>query len=111
MFEFFFIQWGNTSLRVDVAEILSITVNGHRLEIRLADGKRHMPYLTLKEIEAELPAELFARVNRGTLVALNHVICFDKDTVYMPDVNFGFSEGCRETFRQKIRLIIHKEKR
>lgn len=111
MRNFFFIQWGNTSVRVDIPEILYIAVNGHRLEIRLVDGKRHMPYLSLKEIEVELPADFFAKVNRGILVALNHVICFDKETVYMPNANFSFSEGCKETFKQKIRLLIHKEKR
>lgn len=68
-----------------------------------------MPHLSLKQLETMLPMDLFARVNRGTLVPLHRVTSFDKDTVFLNETKLSFSDKYRKTFVEKVTILIHQD--
>jgi two-component system, LytTR family, response regulator len=68
-----FLSEGRAARFVRVRTIVCIRGAGDYSELVLADGKRILSPRPLKEWEARLPAQSFARVHRTAIVNLDHV--------------------------------------
>jgi len=105
---FFFIHSKKKYIRIDVKDIRYILSVAHHVKICTDQGV-FIPHLSLKQLETVLPENSFSRVNRGTLIALNRIITFDKDEVVLKDVKFSFSDKYRKQLEEKITIMLHKE--
>ncbi|PZR27307.1 MAG: hypothetical protein DI535_10790 [Citrobacter freundii] len=108
MHSFFFIHLKKKFVRIDVKDIRYVLSVAHHIKI-CTDQGIFMPHLSLKQLETILPPESFSRVNRGTLVALDRIISFDKDEVLLKDVKFSFSDKYRKELENKITVMLHQE--
>ena len=108
MQSFFFIHLKRRFVRIDVKDIRYAIAVAHHVKI-CADQGVFIPHLSLKQLETVLPGDSFSRVNRGTLVALNRIISFDKDEVVLKDVRFSFSDKYRKELENKITVMLHQE--
>lgn len=108
MQSFFFIHLKRRFVRIDVKDIRYAIAVAHHVKI-CADQGVFIPHLSLKQLETVLPGDSFSRVNRGTLVALNRIISFDKDEVVLKDVRFSFSDKYRKELESKIIVMLHQE--
>ena len=108
MQSFFFVHLKRKFIRIDIKDICYAVAVAHHVKI-CADQGTFIPHLSLKQLETILPGESFCRVNRGTLVALNRIISFDKDEVVLKDVRFSFSDKYRKELESKITVMLHQE--
>lgn len=62
-------------------------------------------------MEAVLPADQFAYVNRQTIVAVNRVTQFDTEEIVLGlDERFALSEKCRKEFKARVTILTHQKK-
>ncbi|MBN8877521.1 MAG: LytTR family transcriptional regulator [Chitinophagaceae bacterium] len=108
MQSFFFIHLKKKFVRIDVKDIRYVLSIAHHVKI-CTDQGIFIPHLSLKQLETILPGDSFSRVNRGTLVALDRIISFDKDEVLLKDVRFSFSDKYRKELESKITVMLHQE--
>lgn len=108
MQSYFFIHLNKRFVRVNVKDIRYVLSVDHHIKI-FTDQEVLMPHLSLKQLEEKLPSDSFVRVNRGTLISLERVLFFDKDTVFIKDACFSFSDKFKKEFDGKITVIKHQE--
>jgi len=108
MQSFFFIHLKKKFVRIDVKDIRYVLSIAHHVKI-CTDQGIFIPHLSLKQLETILPGDSFSRVNRGTHVALDRIISFDKDEVLLKDVRFSFSDKYRKELESKITVMLHQE--
>lgn len=100
----FFIHLKRKYVRIAMNEIRYVLSLDHHVKI-VTDSGIYIPFLTIKQLEKILPPDQFCRVNRSTLVALNRIISFDRQTVTLRDGVFSFSDKYRKLMEAKIRLL------
>lgn len=108
MRSYFFIHLDKRFVRVNVRDIRYVLSVAHHIKI-FTDQEMLMPHLSLKQLEEKLPSDSFVRVNRGTLISLDRVLFFDKDTVFIKDACFSFSDKFKKEFDSKITIMLHQE--
>lgn len=100
----FFIHLKKKYVRIGITEIRYVLSLDHHIKI-VTDHGIYIPFLTIKQLEKILPADQFCRVNRSTLVALNRIVSFDRQTVTLKDGVFSFSDKYRKMMEARIRLL------
>ena len=108
MSNFLFIHLRRKFIRIDFSDIKYVLAVGHHVKISTDQGV-YLPHLSLKEMESVLPAEEFCRINRSTLVAIDRITCFDRETVTLKDVSFSFSDKFRKDLESKCTVLLHKD--
>lgn len=68
---------GGVTTLVDVAEVASLSAQGHYAEARTLEGRAFCPR-SLADLERRLDARVFVRVHRGHLVNLRHVLAAER---------------------------------
>ncbi|MCF3648858.1 LytR/AlgR family response regulator transcription factor [Synoicihabitans lomoniglobus] len=104
-----FVKTGHTTRFIEIRAIVSIRSCENYTEIQLADGSQHLTLRTLKSWENTLPASIFARVHRQSLINLQHVRAIVRGEG--EDVRFAFqpplpeiaaSRRCVAELRQRL---------
>lgn len=108
MHSYFFIHLKRKFIKVEIKDICFVVSVAHHVKI-VTDKEVLMPHLSLKQLEMELPPNLFTRVNKGTLIPINRVIWFDKETVALTNAAFSFSDKYRKIFQSRVTIVIHEE--
>ena len=76
----FFVRTGRQYSRVCLNEIIYVESAGNYIRI-FTDSGSHLVLFSLKQFEKVLPAHSFCRITRGSLVSVDRVISFDKESV------------------------------
>ena len=63
---------------ISVASIVAIAAAGSYTEVHVRDGSTQLVHRTLDEWESQLPAALFRRIHRSSIVNLDHVVRIDR---------------------------------
>jgi DNA-binding LytR/AlgR family response regulator len=105
---YFFIRVDKKYIRINYKDLLYVESVGNYVKIFTENGIFLTP-LTIKELEKMLPFELFCRVNRGTIIAIDRIVCFDRESVTLKNARFSFSDKYRKALEGKIRIITHME--
>ena len=105
---FFFIHLKHKFIRLNLKDIRYIEAVAHHVKISTDQGM-FIPHLSLKQLETVLPVSLFSRVNRGTIVAHDRIVAFDKDQIELKDIKFSFSDKYRKIMESKIKIMIHQD--
>lgn len=108
MNDFFFIHLKRKYIRINVADIQYVLSVGHYVKIA-TDQSNYMPHLTLKEVEAHLPSSQFAKINRGTLLAINRILSYDHEQVVTRNCSFSFGENGRRELESRISILLHND--
>lgn len=105
---YFFIRVDKKYVRVNYKDLLYVESVGNYVKL-MTDVGIFLTPLTIKELEKLLPGEMFSRVNRGTIVAIDRIINFDKECVTLKTIRFSFSDKYRKALEAKVKIITHME--
>ena len=79
----FFINDKNTFLRIPYAEVLYTESPGDFVNIYLKSGEKKIALVSMKNLEQQLPQQLFLRISRSYLVNVQKVAAVDIDAVHL----------------------------
>lgn len=107
MTDFVFIRIKQQFVPVQFEDIKYVLSSGHYVKIVTNKGI-FLPYLRLADVEAKLPTDQFARINRQTIVALKKIKCFDLHTVTLDNQAFAFSDRYRQELEERGCVLAWK---
>lgn len=105
---YFFIRVDKKYIRINYKDLSYIESVGNYVKL-FTEGGIFLTPLTIKELEKMLPHDAFCRINRGTIVAIDRIISFDRDHVILKNATFSFSDKYRKVLEGRIRIITHIE--
>lgn len=105
---YFFIRVDKKYIRINYKDLSYIESVGNYVKL-FTDNGVFLSTLTIKELEKILPFDAFCRVNRGSIVAIDRIVSFDRDNVVLKGAAFSFSDKYRKILEGKIRIITHME--
>jgi two-component system, LytTR family, response regulator len=85
--DFIFIKTENRMQRVNLADILFIEGLGNYVKFYTTKGKL-ITLLNIKDLEEELPADLFMRVHRSYIISLDKIEFVEGNQIYIDDDTF-----------------------
>jgi len=103
----FFIRSNSRYVKVNLCDIVYAEALKNYVRI-VTPQKNWLVLLSLKELEKALPGDCFCRVHRSFMVSLEHVLSFDRDTVYMPQANIPIGESYRQALENTITLLVRE---
>lgn len=101
---YFFVRKDKKYIRVNHRDVIYIESVGNYAKIVMDKGIL-LTIATIKELERTLPVELFCRINRGCIVAVERIISFTRDTVHLKNMELVLSSRCRKGLENKIVII------
>jgi two-component system, LytTR family, response regulator len=104
---FVFIRCNGKYVRLALHEILYLESKKNYVQV-VTEQKSFLALITLRQLEQELPAEMFCRVHRSFIVAVNHVVAFDNDTVQVLQKQIPISEQYRQALPARVTILGHE---
>ncbi|NML66024.1 response regulator transcription factor [Hymenobacter sp. RP-2-7] len=92
----------NKYLKLNYADILYVQGLKNYVSIMLP-GQRVVTYLTLRELEAQLPQPPFVRVHKSFIISLHHLRLVDGNTLHVGPERIALGETYRDDFFRLIR--------
>ena len=89
-------------LKLNYADILYVQGLKNYVSIVALD-QRVVTYLTLRELEAQLPQPPFVRVHKSYIISLDHLRLVDGNTLYVGTESIALGETYRDDFFRLIR--------
>ena len=102
--DYIFVRSDAVLTKVKIKEITYIQAMGDYVNIFTAD-KRHTVHITLKSIEEKLPKQLFYRLHRSYLIAVNHIDNVEENTAYIGKHPIPIGEQFKKELLKRINLI------
>ena len=100
----FFIRTNNKYERIDLSKVLYLESCGNYARF-FTENKRYVLLVTLKQLERELPPHLFCRIHRCYIVSLDRITAFDRETVFLDQVEIPLGYQYRDEFYKKVRIL------
>lgn len=97
----FFIKADNRLVRLLYKDILFVEALQNYVVVHTTD-KKYMTYITFKAIEEHLPADLFLKVHKSYIVALDKVTSIEGTDIRMGPHQIPISRSLREFVMEKI---------
>ena len=97
----FFVKCGNKFEKIPYDQVLYLEAMENYVLIQTKE-KKYTTYLTFKGIEASLPEELFVRIHKSYLVAMNAIESIDGNEITVGNKQIPISRNFRENAMNKI---------
>jgi DNA-binding LytR/AlgR family response regulator len=104
--DFIMVKDGYDYIKVFMVEILFINNDQNYAILNLKNGKKLMVRSTLNEMSEKLPANLFIRINRGTIINLHHISKVQTERVIIGTYEFSINKTTRESIVELIETIF-----
>lgn len=101
---YIFIRSNSILTKIKIKDIVYIQALGDYVNIFTSD-KRHTVHITLKSMEEKLPRNLFYRLHRSYLVALDHIDNIEENTAYVGQHPLPIGEQFKKELLKKLHLI------
>lgn len=102
---------GKKIVKVKYDDIVYIEGSQNYISLFIEDGQ-HLAYLTMKEIEENLPADKFIRVHKSYIVNINKITSVDGNQLLLNDSHkIIIGSSYRNSFNQKLNERLLKSKR
>ena len=103
---YFFIRINKKYIRIGLDDIRYIESTGNYVKI-FTDTGSFLTSLTIKQLEKALPDQSFCRVNRGCIVPIHRIVCFDRDGVILQhNIRIAFSDRYRRELEARITILL-----
>lgn len=102
--DYIFIRSNSVLTKIRIKEIVYIQALGDYVNIFTPD-KRHTVHITLKSMEEKLPKNMFYRLHRSYLVALDHIDNIEENTAYVKQHPLPIGEQFKKELLKKLHLI------
>lgn len=103
--DFIFVRSNSLLTKVKIKDIIYIQALGDYVNIFTNDNKRLTVHITLKGMEEKLPPDLFYRLHRSYLTALQHIDNIEEGTAYIGKHPLPIGEQYKKELLRKINLI------
>jgi two-component system, LytTR family, response regulator len=100
--ESFFIKDKNTFLRIAYTDMLYAESLGDFVNIFLQNGEKKIALVSMKNLEQQLPTNLFIRISRSHLVNRQKVTAVDTDTVHINKIQLPIGKTYAEEVMNAI---------
>ena len=109
MQQYFFIKVNSKYVRIDLCDI--VYVESLRNYVKIITGKQQYMILnTLKRMEELLPADLFCRIHRSYIVAIDKVVSFDNNMVYLSTEQIPIGDQYKGSLENKVMILRNAER-
>lgn len=110
MLNSFFIRANGKFHRLELEEIEYIEAKKNYIRI-VTEKDSYFIHLTLRQIEEQLPINLFCKIHRSFIVAINKIVCFDHELVQLKKTKLHVSTSCYEQLKSKVFIISEERNR
>src|SRR5690349_20678587 len=110
MQDYFFVRSGKQYRRVSFNELIYIESAGNYAKIVAGTGIFLVP-VTMRQLERELPVDLFCRVSRACIVAIDRVLSFDRECICLGGQSICFSDRYRKEFERRVNILLPQNKK
>ena len=93
------------NVKVDFHNILFIEARKNYTRLVMAE-RTAMVLVTLKQWEKILPPDLFCRVHRGYIVAIERIISFDNKFAYLSGTNIPIGEQYKNSLGDSVTIVV-----
>ncbi|MEO1052499.1 MAG: LytTR family DNA-binding domain-containing protein [Bacteroidota bacterium] len=100
-----FIKVDSVLVNFDLTSILWVEAYGDYIKICTEDGKNHVVYSTLKNIEDKLPADDFIRIHRSYIVRLDKIKNIDLTNLQVKDKILPISNTYKNNLLKRIKTL------
>lgn len=105
MQEFFFVREDGKYVKVSFGEI--IYVEGWRNYCKVVTPKKTFVILvTMKQVEEFLPASMFCRIHKSWIVALERIVSFDNEVVFLNDMTLPVGEQYKNRLLNSVTILV-----
>lgn len=103
---YFFVDVGKRFVKIGFTDILYIEACRNYIRV-VTHQDSHMVLLTMRQLETQLPPEIFCRIHRSYIVSINNIQSFTNDKVYITDRVLPIGVSYNKSFRQKITIVTN----
>jgi DNA-binding LytR/AlgR family response regulator len=72
--------------------------------------QKFFPHTTMKQMEEKLPQNLFCRIHKSYIIALNKITAFDHEHVYLKSIRLSLGANYFEGLKNKLIVICPEQK-
>jgi len=102
--EYLFVKSGYKTVRICLSDIVYIEGKREYVSIHMINGKSHMPLLSLRMLEEQLPSDKFMRIHRSYIINLTKIAVFDNSRIVLEDkADLPVSDQYKESFQKYVR--------
>lgn len=102
--EYLFIKDNKVIRKLNFADILWIEAKGDYVKFHVS-GKDHIVHGSLKAIEENFPTDLFIRVHRSYVIAIDKIDYIEDRVVYIDNQPIPISESYKDILLKKLNLL------
>jgi DNA-binding LytR/AlgR family response regulator len=100
----FFIKVDGKYQRVKFSDI--IYVEGFKNYVRIHTSlQKILTHNTLREIEEYLPKDLFFKIHKSYIIAVEKLTSFDRESVFLGSVQLPISIHCYDQLKNKVNVV------
>jgi DNA-binding LytR/AlgR family response regulator len=104
MLRSFFIRVNGKYQKIEIDEICYIEASKNYVQI-FTDKYSYLTHVSLCQIEEQLPKELFCKIHRSYIVAINKILAFDHELIYLKEKSIPISAQFFEPLKSKLFII------
>jgi len=99
-----FVKADSKMVKINYEDIWYIEAFADYVKIYTAEDKRVVTLQTMKNMEQSLPADLFARVHRSYIVAVNKVLAIGAHEVKIGNKSIPLGKNYKEAFSKRMQI-------
>lgn len=99
-----FVKADSKMIKINYEDIWYVEAFADYVKIYTAEDKRIVTLQTMKNMEQSLPSDLFARVHRSYIVAMNKVKSIGAHELQIGNKNIPLGKNYKEQFSQKMNI-------
>src|SRR5258706_9138312 len=108
MRQYLFLKTGKYHYKIKFSDILYLQAEKKLVHV-VTQTKDYVVLNSLREIEPQLPPEVFCKVHRSYLISLDHADKFDNEYVYINEKKIPISDRYRMLLKQDIHILTGHE--
>ena len=105
--DYFFVKCNQQIEKIFISDVQYVEGMSNYIVIHTGN-KKYVAYLTFKGIEEQLPAQLFIRIHRSYLVAVNAIKSFNAEEVVLDKVSLPISKQHKEDVMRMVEKYLFK---
>jgi DNA-binding LytR/AlgR family response regulator len=105
--DFFFIKSNQKIEKIFNQDVLYIEGMANYIIIHCKE-KKYVSYLTFKSLEEQLPPQLFIRIHRSYLVAVNAIRSYNHEELTLPNITLPISKNYKELVMEHLEKWLIK---
>jgi two-component system LytT family response regulator len=104
---YFFVKSNQKLEKIYIDNILYIEALSNYVILH-TKTKKHIVYMSFKGIEAQLPANLFLKIHKSFIVAVNAIETIDNDELILPGHTLPISKSYRSSVMSRVEKHLFK---